>query len=67
VTNTSRKYLLCQNIDTATVTIGIGFSPTTTQGIQLASGAGISFDAFCPTGAVWWLGGTGANFSILEG
>jgi hypothetical protein len=67
VTNTGRKYLLCQNIDTATVTIGIGFSPTTTQGIQLAPGAGISFDAFCPTGAVWWLGGTGANFSILEG
>jgi hypothetical protein len=67
VTNTGRKYLLCQNIDTATVTIGIGFSPTTTQGIQLSPGAGLSFDAFCPTGAVWWLGGTGANFSILEG
>lgn len=68
VTNTSRKYLLAQNISAATVTIGIGFSPTTTQGIQLTSGAGLTFDAFCPTGAVFWLGAvTGAAFTILEG
>jgi len=68
VTNTSRKYLLLQNIATATVTIGIGFAPTTTQGIQLTAGAGLTFDAFCPTGGVWWLSAvTGSNFSILEG
>ena len=68
VTNTSRKYLLCQNISSGTVTIGIGFSPTTTQGIQLTSGAGLTFDSFCPTGAVYWLGATtGANWTILEG
>lgn len=68
VTNTSRKYLLAQNISSGTVTIGIGFSPTTTQGIQLTAGAGISFDSFCPTGAVYWLGATtGATFTILEG
>ena len=68
VTNTSRKYLLAQNISTGTVTIGIGFSPTTTQGIQLAAGGGLTFDAFCPTGAVYWLGAvTGAAFTILEG
>lgn len=68
VTNTSRKYLLAQNISAGTVTIGIGFSPTTTQGIQLTAGAGITFDSFCPTGAVYWLGATtGANFTILEG
>lgn len=68
VTNSSRKYLLAQNISAGTVTIGIGFSPTTTQGIQLSAGGGISFDSFCPTGAVWWLGATtGANFTILEG
>lgn len=68
VTNNSRKYLLAQNISAGTVTIGIGFSPTTTQGIQLAGGAGITFDAFCPTGAVYWLGATtGAAFTILEG
>ena len=68
VTNASRKYLLCQNIDSSSVTIGIGFSPTTTQGVQLAAGAGLTFDAFCPTGAVWWLSGvTGANICILEG
>ena len=68
VTNTSRKYLLAQNISAGTVTIGIGFSPTTTQGIQLTAGAGLTFDAFCPTGAVYWLGAvTGAAFTILEG
>lgn len=68
VTNSSRKYLLVQNIATSTVTIGIGFSPTTTQGIQLAAGAGLTFDAFCPTGAVYWLSGvTGSNWSVLEG
>ncbi|NBQ64102.1 MAG: hypothetical protein EBT95_00805 [Verrucomicrobia bacterium] len=68
VTNASRKFLLVQNIATSTVTIGIGFSPTTTQGIQLAAGAGLTFDAFCPTGAVYWLSGvTGTNWSVLEG
>ena len=68
VTNSARKYLLCQNISTATVTIGIGFSPTTTQGIQLTAGAGLTFDSFVPTGAVYWLGATtGATFTILEG
>lgn len=72
VTNTSRKYLLCQNNQTGTsagtVTIGIGFTPTTTQGIQLISGASYTADSFVPTGAVYWLGAvTGANFTILEG
>lgn len=68
VTNSSRKYLLAQNISAGTVTIGIGFSPTTTQGIQLTAGAGITFDSFVPTGAVWWLGATtGATWTILEG
>jgi hypothetical protein len=68
VTNTSRKYLLAQNISAGTVTIGIGFSPTTTQGIQLTAGAGLTFDAFCPTGAIYWLGAvTGAAWTILEG
>jgi hypothetical protein len=68
VTNTSRKYLLAQNISTGTVTIGVGFSPTTTQGIQLTAGAGLTFDSFVPTGAVYWLGATtGAAYTILEG
>lgn len=68
VTNTNRKYLLAQNISAGTVTIGIGFSPTTTQGIQLPAGGGLTFDSFCPTGAVYWLGAvTGAAFTILEG
>jgi hypothetical protein len=68
VTNTSRKYLLAQNISIGTVTIGIGFSPTTTQGIQLTAGAGLTFDSFVPTGAVYWLGATtGAAYTILEG
>lgn len=68
VTNTSRKYLFAQNISVGSVTVGIGFSPTTTQGIQLSAGSGIVFDSFCPTGAVYWLGATtGAAWSILEG
>jgi len=68
VTNTSRKYLFAQNISIGIVTMGIGFSPTTTQGIQLSAGSGIVFDSFCPTGAVYWLGATtGATWTILEG
>jgi hypothetical protein len=72
VTNASRKYLLIQNNQTGTsagtVTIGIGFTPTTTQGIQLISGASYTADSFVPTGAVYWLGSvTGATFTILEG
>jgi hypothetical protein len=68
ITNDSRKYLLLQNISTGAVTVGVGFVPTTTQGIALAAGAGLTFDAFCPTGAVRWLGATtGAPFTILEG
>jgi hypothetical protein len=68
VTNANRKYLLLQNISTGSVTVGVGFVPTTTQGIALAAGAGLTFDAFCPTGAVHWLGATtGAAFTILEG
>ena len=69
VTNSSRKYLLCQNLDpSVTVTIGIGFTPTTTQGIQLAAGGGIIMDSFVSTGAVWWLSSSaGSNFNILEG
>jgi hypothetical protein len=68
VTNANRKYLLLQNISTGAVTVGVGFVPTTTQGIALAAGAGLTFDAFCPTGAVHWLGATtGAAFTILEG
>jgi len=68
VTNTSRKYLFAQNISTGIVTIGVGFSPTTTQGIQLSPGSGIVFDSFCPTGAVYWLGATtSAAYTILEG
>jgi hypothetical protein len=68
VTNTAREYLFIQNISIGTVTVGIGFPSTTTQGIQLTPGAGAMFDSFCPTGAVWWLGATtGAAFTILEG
>jgi hypothetical protein len=72
VTNASRKYLIVQNNQTGTsagtVTIGIGFVPTTTQGIQLISGASYTADSFVPTGAIYWLGSvTGANFTILEG
>ena len=68
VTNASRKYLLAQNISAGTVTIGIGFSPTTTQGIQLTAGAGITFESsYIPTGAVYVLSSvTASNFTILE-
>ncbi|NDD55474.1 hypothetical protein EBZ39_16690 [bacterium] len=68
VTNTAREYLFIQNISTGIVTVGIGFPSTTTQGIQLSPGSGMTFDSFCPTGAVWWLGATtGATWTILEG
>ena len=70
VTNSSRKYLLIQNVTTGSnvITVGIGFTPTTTQGIQLTAGAGITFESsYIPTGAVYVLSSvTASNFTILE-
>lgn len=70
VTNANRKYLLIQNITTASnvITVGIGFTPTTTQGIQLSSGAGLTFESsYIPTGAVNLLSSVTAScFTILE-
>jgi hypothetical protein len=70
VTNANRKYLLIQNITTASnaITVGIGFTPTTTQGILLSSGAVITFDGnYIPTGAVNLLSSVTAScFTILE-
>jgi len=70
VTNTNRKYLLIQNVTTASnvITVGIGFTPTTTQGIQLFSGAGLTFEgSYIPTGAVNLLSSVTAScFTILE-
>jgi len=70
VTNASRKYLLIQNVTTQSnvITVGIGFTPTTTQGIQLTAGAGITFESsYIPTGQVFILSSvTASNFTILE-
>jgi hypothetical protein len=70
VTNANRKYLLIQNITTAAnvITIGIGFTPTTTQGIQLFAGAGLTFEgSYIPTGAVNLLSSVTAScYTILE-
>ena len=70
VTNTSRKYLLIQNVTTQSnvITVGIGFTPTTTQGIQLTAGAGITFESsYIPTGQIYILSSvTASNFTILE-
>jgi len=70
VTNSNRKYLLIQNVTTASnvITVGIGFTPTTTQGIQLFSGAGLTFEgSYIPTGAVNLLSSVTAScFTILE-
>jgi len=70
VTNANRKYLLIQNVTTGgnVITVGVGFTPTTTQGIQLLAGAGITFESsYIPTGAVRILSSvTASNFTILE-
>ena len=70
VTNSNRKYLLIQNITTASnvITVGVGFTPTTTQGIQLTAGAGLTFEGnYIPTGAVNLLSSVTAScFTILE-
>jgi hypothetical protein len=68
VTNTSRKYLMIQNIASTVITAGIGFIPTTTQGIQIVAGATITFDGnYIPTGAVRILSSvTASNFTVLE-
>ena len=70
VTNASRKYLFIQNVTTSSnvITIGIGFTPTTTQGIQLSAGGAITFESsYIPTGAVYILSSvTASPFTILE-
>ena len=70
VTNANRKYLLIQNVTTASnvITVGVGFTPTTTQGIQLTAGAGLTFEgSYIPTGAVNLLSSVTAScFTILE-
>jgi len=68
VTNDSRKYLMIQNIASTVITAGIGFTPTTTQGIQIVAGATITFDGnYIPTGAVRILSSvTASNFTVLE-
>jgi hypothetical protein len=70
VTNANRKYLLIQNVTTGSnvITVGIGFTPTTTQGIQLTAGAGITFESsYIPTGQIFVLSSvTASNFTILE-
>jgi len=68
VTNASRKYLMIQNIASTVITAGIGFTPTTTQGIQLVAGATITYDGnYIPTGAVRILSSvTASNFTVLE-
>ena len=70
VTNANRKYLLIQNVTTASnvITVGVGFTPTTTQGIQLTAGAGLTFEgSYIPTGAVNLLSSATAScFTILE-
>ena len=70
VTNNSRKYLLIQNVTTSSnvITVGIGFTPTTTQGIQLTAGAGITFESsYIPTGAVMILSSvTASPFTVIE-
>ena len=68
VTNASRKYLMIQNIASTVITAGIGFTPTTTQGIQIVAGATITFDGnYIPTGAVRILSSvTASNFTVLE-
>jgi len=70
VTKSNRKYLLIQNVTTQSnvITVGIGFTPTTTQGIQLTAGAGITFESsYIPTGQVFILSSvTASNFTILE-
>ena len=70
VTNANRKYILIQNITTASnvITVGIGFTPTTTQGIQLFAGAGLTFEgSYIPTGAVNLLSSVTAScYTILE-
>ena len=70
VTNANRKYLLIQNVTTASnvITVGVGFTPTTTQGIQLTAGAGLTFEgSYIPIGAVNLLSSVTAScFTILE-
>jgi hypothetical protein len=68
--NTSRNYLLIQNISDTAMYVGIGYTPTTTTGLLLsASGGGIVFEtSFIPTQAINVLcATTGKAFVAWEG
>lgn len=68
--NSSRKYLLVQNISDTNMYLGVGYTPTTTTGILLASnGGGIIFESsFIPNSAINILCATaGKAFVALSG
>ena len=68
--NSSRKFLLVQNVSDTDMNLGIGYNPTASTGIFLAkSGSGIVFESgFIPTQEIRILcATTGKAFVALEG
>jgi hypothetical protein len=67
--NQKRKWLFFQNNSNADMYIGIGYAPTTSNGILVAkSGTIIRFDGYVPMDSIYVLCATGSNpFVCLEG
>jgi len=68
--STKRKWLFFQNLSSDTdMYIGIGYVPTTSNGMFISKGAGnIRFEVYVPTDAIYVLcATTGKPFVCLEG
>jgi hypothetical protein len=67
--NTDRRWLFFQNLSDTAMYLGIGYAPTTTNGMLIAaSGGNIRFEVFVPTDAIYVLCASSTKaFSCLEG
>ena len=67
--NTARKWLYFQNNGSADMYLGLGYTPTDTNGmIVLKSGGYVKFESYVPTDAIYVIcSGVSHTFCCLEG
>jgi outer membrane protein W len=67
----SRRWLFLQNSSSSSMYVGIGYKPTTANGILLHKDGGLlSFETFVPTDAIYIIcgsAGNGTTYVALEG
>jgi len=67
--NTDRRWLFFQNLSDTDMYLGIGYAPTTSNGMFIAKSSGnVRFEVFVPTDAIYVLCSAASKvFSCLEG